>query len=149
MNEQSYRIMSRTWAAVIGALLLVAATVIVWFVIQKMRASTAALGILYDQSPALAAAEVVRRVRFYAWLYGGSLLAIAGWIAWMASRAIRSGRMPPPGSWIIEGQRIHEGGAAVRQGRLLLIFAGVLTLLAGGLFATLWRLAGTVAVRAP
>ena len=40
MNQQSYRVLSRTWAAVIGALLLVVAAVTVWFVIQKMRAST-------------------------------------------------------------------------------------------------------------
>lgn len=144
MNQQSYRVLSRTWAAVIGALLLVVAAVTVWFVIQKMRASTADLGVLYDQSPEQAAVEVVRRVRIYAWLYGGSLLAIAIWIAWMASRVIRTGRMPPPGAWIVQGQRTWEGNAAVKRGKLLGYFAGALAVLSAGLFAALWRLAATV-----
>ncbi len=146
MNQSSYRVLTRAKAAWIGILLLAAAAVIVWFVIQKMRASTADLGVLLDQSPAQATAEVVRRVRIYAWLYGGSLLGIAAWIAWMAMRVIRTERMPPPGSWIIEGQRTYEGSAAARRGRILLYFAGALALLAGGLFVTLWRLAGTVAL---
>lgn len=146
MNQESYRVLSRAKAAWIGVLLLAVAAVIVWFVIQKMRASTADLATLYDQSPGQAAAEVVSRVRFYAWLYGGSLFAIAAWIAWMALRVIRTGRMPPPGSWIIERQRIHEGSAAVRRGKILLVFAGALALLAAGLFATLWRLSLTLIV---
>ena len=72
--------------------------------------------------------EVVRRVHLYAWIYGGSLLAIAAWLAWTALRAIRSQCMPPPGSWIIEGQRTHVGDDAVRRGRILLCCAVVLAL---------------------
>jgi hypothetical protein len=146
MNQQSYRVLSRKLAAVIGALLLAAAAVIVWFVLQKMRASTADLGVLYDQSPEQAAIEVVRRVRIYAWLFGGSLFAIAAWIAWMASRIIRTARMPPPGSWIVEGQRTWEGDTAIKRGRYLGYLAGALALLAVGLFVMLWKVAGSIAV---
>jgi len=146
MKQEPYRVLSRARAAWIGALLLATAAVIVWIAIRQMRASTADLEVLLDQSPEQAVAEVVRRVRLYAWLYGGSLLAIASWIAWMASRAIRTGRMPPPGSWIVEGQRIHEGAAASRRGKILLAIACALALLAVGLFVMLWRLAGTIVV---
>ncbi len=144
MIQESYRVLTRAKAAWIGILLLAAAAVIVWFVIQKMRASTADLGVLLDQSPEQAAAEVVRRVRIYAWLYSGSLFAIALWLAWMASRVIRAGRMPPPGAWIVQGQRTWEGDAAVKRGKFLGYFAGALAVLSAGLFAALWRLAATV-----
>lgn len=145
MTELPYRIISRKTAAWAGALLLAAAVVVVWFVVHNMRASTADLGALFDQSPEQAAAEVVRRVRGFAWLYGGSLLTIAAWIGWIAWRAIRSGRMPPPGSWIIEGQRVHEGAAAAQRGRILLALAAAVAVLAIGLFVTLWRLAAATA----
>lgn len=146
MNQQPYRVISRATAAWIGAVLLAVSALVVWFIIQKMRASTIAFGALYDQSPVDAAREIVRRVHLYAWIYGGSLLAIAAWLAWMASRAIRSQCMPPPGSWIIEGQRTHVGDAALRRGRILLTCAGALALIAVGLFATLWRLAATIEI---
>lgn len=144
MNERPYRIVSRAAAAGIGALLLAVSAIVVWFAIQKMRATTADLTVLYDQAPDQAMLEVVNRVHFYAWLYGGSVLAIALWVAWMATRAIRSQCMPPPGSWIIEGQRSHTGRDAVRRGRILLAIAGALAVLAAGLFAMLWRMAGTI-----
>jgi hypothetical protein len=51
--------------------------------------------------------------------------------------------MPPPGSWIIEGQRIYAGSAARRRGRILLSVAGALALLAAGMFVSLWKLAAT------
>jgi len=146
MNQEPYRVLPRARAAWIGIPLLAAVAVIVWFVIRGMRASTADVGALLDQSPGQAAVEVVRRVRMYAWLYGGSLLGIAVWIAWMASLVIGTAKMPPPGSWIIEGQRTYEGSEAVRRGKILMILAGVLALLAGGLFATLWRLAGSIMI---
>ncbi len=146
MNQETYRVLSRAKAALIGSLLLAAATVSAWFVIQKMRASTADLGVLLDQSPEQAAQEIVRRIRIYAWLYGGSLFAIATWIAWIAMRIIRTARMPPPGSWIVEGQRTWEGDAAIKRGRYLGYFVGALALLAVGLFLMLWTLAGSIAV---
>jgi hypothetical protein len=146
VNQQPYRVISRATAAWIGALLLAMSALVVWFMIQKIRASSVEFGALYDRSPADAAIEVVRRVHLYAWIYGGSLLAIAAWLAWMASRAIRAQCMPPPGSWIIEGQRTHVGDAALRRGRILLACAGVLALIAVGLFAALWRLAATIEI---
>lgn len=146
MIQQPYRVVSRAAAAWIGAVLLAVAALVVWFLIQKMRASSVEFGALYDRSPADAAIEVVRRVHLLAWIYGGSLLAIAAWLGWMASRAIRAQRMPPPGSWIIEGQRTHEGDAALRRGRILLACAAVLALVALGLFGALWRLAATIAI---
>lgn len=146
MNQEPYRVLPRAKAAGFGILLLAAAAVVVWVVIRWMNASTDNMVRLFEQSPEQAATEVVRRVRMYAWLYGGSLFGIAGWTAWIGLRAIRTERMPPPGSWIVEGQRTYEGSVAVRRGKLLLCFAAVLALLAGGLFVTLWRLAGTITV---
>ncbi|MDH4259183.1 MAG: hypothetical protein OEW16_02655 [Gammaproteobacteria bacterium] len=144
MNQRPYRVISRPVAALIGVLLLAVASVVVWFAIQAMRATTIELGLLFEQSPEQAAAQVVQRVRIYALLYGGSLFALATWVAWTALRAIDTARMPPPGSWIIEGQRTHEGPAAVLRGRILLALAGSLMLLAAGLFIVLWRLAAEV-----
>lgn len=146
MNQQRYRVMSRATAASIGVVLLAVAALVVWFLIQKMRAASIEFGALYDRSPGDAAIEVVRRVHRLAWIYGGSLLAIAAWLAWMASRAIRAQCMPPPGSWIIEGQRTWMGDAALRRGRILLACAGALALVALGFFGALWRLAATIAV---
>lgn len=149
MNHEPYRVVPRAKAAGIGIGLLVAAVIVVWFAIRWMSASTVEFERLFEQTPEQAAVEIVRRLRLYAWLYGGSLLGIAAWIAWMAARIVRTQRMPPPGSWIVEGQRTWEGAAAVKRGRILRIVAAALALLAGGLFVTLWRLAGTIAVPGP
>ena len=149
MNHETYRVVPRATAAGIGIGLFAAAAIVVWFAIRWMNASTVEFERLFEQTPEQAALEIVRRLRMYAWLYGGSLLAIAAWIAWMAARIIRTQRMPPPGSWIVEGQRTWEGTAAVKRGRILRIVAAALALLAGGLFVTLWRLAGTIAVPGP
>ena len=148
MNQEPYRVLPRSKAIGLGILLLAASCVVVWFTIRWMNASTDATARLFEQTPEQAATEIVRRLRLYAWLYGGSLLGIATWIAWMALRIIRTARMPPPGSWIVEGQRTWEGGAAIKRGRCLAYFAGVLALLAVGLFVTLWMLAGTIVVPA-
>lgn len=148
MTRESYRVLSRAKAAGIGILLLAAAAAVAWFAIQWMNESKVEFERLFEQTPEQAAREIMYRVRLYAWLYGGSLLAIAAWLAWMATRIIRTARMPPPGSWIIEGQRTWEGDAAVRRGRILKYVAGALALLACGLFTALWVLAGTIAIPA-
>jgi len=148
MNHEPYRVVPKAKAAGIGIGLLVVAAIVVWSAIRWMNASTVEFERLFEQTPEQAAMEIVRRLRLYAWMYGGSLLGIAAWIAWMAARIIRTQRMPPPGSWIVEGQRTWEGGAAIKRGRCLAYFAGVLALLAVGLFVTLWMLAGTIVVPA-
>jgi hypothetical protein len=149
MNQRPYRVISRATAAWIGAALVALAALVVWYLIQKMRAASLEFGALFDQSPVGAAREIVRRLHFYAWVYGGSLLAIAAWLAWIAVRAIRSQSMPPPGSWIIEGQRTHVGDPALRRGRILLYSALAFALIAVGLFVSLWRLAASIEVPGP
>ncbi len=149
MNQRPYRVISRATAAWAGVVLLAAAALVVWYLIQRMRLSSVEFDALFALSEADAARDIVRRVHRYAWIYGGSLLAIAAWLAWIARRAIQSQCMPPPGSWIIEGQRTHVGEVALRRGRFLLAFAGALALLAAGLFVALWRLAATVEVPGP
>ena len=146
MNHEPYRVVPRAKAAGIGVGLLVAAAIVVWSAIRWMNTSTAEFERLFEQTPEQAALEIVRRLRLYAWLYGGSLFAIAAWIGWMAARIIGTQRMPPPGSWIVDGQRTWEGDAAVKRGRILRTVAIALALLACGLFVTLWKLAGTIVV---
>ena len=149
MSQRPYRVISRATAAWAGAALLALAALVVWYLIQRMRASSVEFGALFDQSLGDAAREIVRRVHLYAWIYGGSLLAIAAWLAWIAARAIRSRCMPPPGSWIIDGQRTHVGDAALLRGRILLYSAVALALIAVGLFASLWRLAAMIEIPKP
>jgi hypothetical protein len=144
VNQRPYRIVPRATAAWIGTVLLAVSAYIAWYVIRRINASSADIGALFDQAPEAGALEIVRRLHLYAWIYGGSLLAIASWIAWRATRTIRSQCAPPPGSWIIEGQRTHAGSAAQRRGRILLSIAGALALLAAGMFVSLWRLAATI-----
>ena len=149
MTQDMYRVLSRTRAMGIGVVLLATVAAAVWFAVRWMNASADEFARLFEQTPEQGALEIVRRLRMYAWLYGGSFLAIAAWTAWVATRSIQSGRMPPPGSWIIEGQRTWQGEAAVKRGRILRVVAGVLALLAGGMFLTLWRLAATIAIPGP
>ena len=69
------------------------------------------------------------------WLYGCLLVLVfmlwipAAWIAWFSTRAIRSGQMPPPGTWVIHRTPIRRGPAAVIRGRVLLFLAMVLALI--------------------
>jgi hypothetical protein len=146
MNHEMYRVLPRVRAMAIGIAIVAAATIGAWFAIRWMQESSTEFERLLEQTPEQAALEIVHRLRLYAWLYGGSLLAMAAWIAWMAARIIRTQRLPPPGSWIIEGQRTWEGDAAVKRGKILQIVSVVLALAACGLFAMLWKLAGTIRV---
>ncbi|OHB64968.1 MAG: hypothetical protein A2Y77_09345 [Planctomycetes bacterium RBG_13_62_9] len=51
-------------------------------------------------------------------------------------RAVRSRRMPPPGTRVVRDTRVFEGDAAVARGRLAMAMAGILLVLSlvGGLY---------------
>jgi hypothetical protein len=83
-----------------------------------------------DQDPSGAAHELREALR---WLFSlVPLLLTAGSVPVIRQglAAARSGFLPPPGAWIIAGQRTYAGDAARRRGRLQWI-AGVVMLVAG------------------
>lgn len=56
------------------------------------------------------------------------LFGSAAWLAFSGHRAIRAALMPPPGSWVVQGQQTWVGPAAIRRGQAM-VFASVLLLL--------------------
>jgi threonine/homoserine/homoserine lactone efflux protein len=65
-----------------------------------------------------------------------SLVPVAAYLLWFGWRVVRSGQMPPPGTKVIGDTIAVEGDAAETRGRIIVMLAGVLLLLAlvGGLY---------------
>lgn len=87
---------------------------------------------LEEQEPATALRyiQVILAVIFL------SLVPVAAYLLWFGRRVIRSRQMPPPGTKAIVDTIAIQGDAAETRGRIIVMLAGVLLLLAlvGGLY---------------
>lgn len=71
-------------------------------------------------------------------IYANAVLFLvpAAFLFWYASRALRSGAFPPPGTWVLEGQQVHLGSRA-RLRALIVLAAGACCLAIGGAWIAL------------
>lgn len=91
--------------------------------------------LLVEQVSRIAPERAIDEARFlFRWIMGSVVVmafASAAYLAWYGYRVIKTGRNPPPGSWIIEDQRIATGRRAVYGGYAQL--AAAVLLVAGGI----------------
>jgi hypothetical protein len=141
-DSAGYRVLTRRQLvlglAAVAALLALA----LWLGIRWSEAYAATISRLVQASPEAAAATLERDLRVLAAVNGAAAWAVAGFLVWQGRRALRARMLPPPGSWIVEGQRLRTGREAVAASRLLIFLAGALALLGAGLSVLLWSVAG-------
>ncbi|MGD2081370.1 MAG: hypothetical protein PVF91_00265 [Chromatiales bacterium] len=136
-----YRRLTRrqTAALVIGVLAL--GGLAVWGSAGWADAYTAWMSDLVAASPERAAAELQLHLKVLSVAHCAVGWAVAAFVAWYGYRGLRAASMPPPGAWVMEGQRIREGPQAVRVSKILMALGGAIALLSTGISLTLWRLA--------
>ena len=115
---------------------------VVWLGLAWVESYGDRMSDLIDTDPAQASVRLVRDLRAVAVATALSMLALAVFLASYGVRSLRTGSMPPPGSWIIEGQRIRTGADAISNAKLLLFSSAVICILGIVAAMLLWRLPG-------
>ncbi|HSG64962.1 MAG TPA: hypothetical protein VLD39_08175, partial [Gammaproteobacteria bacterium] len=111
---------TRPQAAAIVAGILALGAVVLWLGLAWVDVYTASFDLLMLTDPEAATAALVLHLKILAILQILPLTAFVGFMIWYCGRAIATQSLPPLGAWIVEGQRINTGAAAVRNARVLL-----------------------------
>jgi hypothetical protein len=140
--DDGYRVIDprdwRVWAVAVPAIVVMG--VLVWAlgsVVQHHVAELQSVAVLDPESAARRAAASLRTV--LAISAGGAFL-VGTYLAWLGVRVWRSGKLPPPGSWIVAGRPVYSGRFAAPIGRLFIALALLLVAAAIGLLWAGWRL---------
>jgi hypothetical protein len=140
--DDGYRVIDprdwRVWAVAVPAIVVMG--VLVWAlgsVVQHYVAELQSVAALDPESAARRAAASLRTV--LAISAGGAFL-VGTYLAWLGVRVWRSGKLPPPGSWIVAGRPVYSGRFAAPIGRLFIALALLLVAAAIGLLWAGWRL---------
>lgn len=136
-----YVVLSKLKVATLIGFVTAIGCVAVWFATDWIESYGRQMSALIESAPERAAAELSGDMRLVAVVQGVSILALSMMMAWYGVRALLSGAMPPPGAWIVEGQRIRTGAAAVRAGWIMLICALIVAALGSTASVAIWRLA--------
>ena len=141
-GPKGHRVVSRRAAALglaitAGCLVLMAWGGLVWSetYLERMAA-------LVASDPEQARLRVARDLRLFAVFQGLTLWGAAALLVRYGYRGLRTASMPPPGAWVLEGQRVLTGPRAVVAAKVLCLLAGVVALLALVVGALIWRIAG-------
>lgn len=145
MQESAqYRVMDRKRFAIVLVVLVSFLAVGVWISLDRIAEYAEQLKNLAATDPAGAAVRATQIMRILAILNGlvlGSLTIMIirhGWSGWRAQA------MPPPGSWILAGQRTWTGESAVRIAKFKIVVGALLGLLAVASSLILWSLGARV-----
>ena len=140
--DDGYRVLDprdwRLWA--VGVPVVVVVGVLVWALgalVQRHVAELQSVAVLDPESAARRAAGSLRTALA---VTVGSVSLVATYLAWLGVRVWRSGRIPPPGSWIIAGRPVYSGRFAAPIGRLFIVLALLLLAAALGLLWAGWHL---------
>lgn len=139
MNEQTMRALPadprfRMQAAGALAVAVVAAAGIGWWFTDWLQATR----LLH---PASAQARLLEAFRWAAGAGAASILVLAAVLWQTASRTLRAGEYPPPGTRVLLPTPVLEGEPALRRARLLRMLAALCLLVAVALLLLAWRVA--------
>ncbi len=143
MNDDEaldYRVIARPRAAAIIAAVAAMGALAVWLGAGWTETYAERMGALFDRDPDQARAALVRDVRIIAVVTAALMLVLAAWLCRYGIKGVRTRAMPPAGSWIVDGQRIWTGDAAVLRAKVMLAASGILLLLGLVAAAMMWRL---------
>ena len=139
-DETDYRVFARAHAAALVVAIAALGALAIWLGTGWIESYAEQMGTLFDREPDLARAMLVRDLRVVAVVTAVLMALMAGWLCRYSARSMRTRVMPPPGSWIVEGQRTWTDDAAVRRAQLLLAASAVVLLLGLVAAAMMWRL---------
>ena len=146
-DSVKYKVIGRKKFALIMVVLLIVVAVGVWVSLDRLAEYGEELEELAVTEPLEAAATVTQLLRNLAILNGLVLSSLAVLIIWHGWSGWRSESMPPPGSWILEGQRIWTGESAVRIAKFKIAVGALLGARAVASTLILWGLQDTVLVQ--
>ena len=144
-----YRVLSRLQALAVVAVLVAFGGIVTWLGLRWMELHFAQLDALQQSSPRAALAAMVIDLKIMALVQILPLTAFSGFMIWYARRAIESQSLPPAGGWVVEGQRISTGAAAIRTARILLGLTALLTLVGAAEIGFVYYIATTLQARIP
>ncbi|NIR29915.1 MAG: hypothetical protein GWN84_11500 [Gammaproteobacteria bacterium] len=128
---EQYRVIKRR-SALIGV--IVAAVVFIPGGLAVIRYTENYLALVERVSRVAPERALEEAMFLFRWIMGSAIVmafASAAYLAWYGYRVIKTERNPPPGSWIIEHQRIATGRRARRGGYAQL--AAAVLLVVGGI----------------
>jgi hypothetical protein len=140
--DDGYRVIDprdwRLWAVAVPAIVVMG--VLVWALGSVVRDHVAELQSVALRDPESATRRAAASLRTVLAVSVGGAFLVAAYLAWLGVRVWRSGRLPPPGSWIVTGRPVYSGRFAAPIGRLFIALALVLVAVAIGLLWMGWRL---------
>jgi hypothetical protein len=140
--DEGYRVVDprdwRVWAVAVPAIVVMG--VLVWALGSVVRHHVAELQSVAILDPASATRRAAASLRAVLAVSVGGAALVAAYLAWLGVRVWRSGRLPPPGSWIVAGRPVYSGRFAAPIGRLFIALAVLLVAAAVGLLWAGWRL---------
>jgi len=114
----------RNWRvrlAALAALALILA--LAWTLAIAVREHLATLRTVAEIDPAAAARRAGSFLRaMFALLAAGNTI-VAAYLLWLGVRVAATGKLPPPGAWIVKGRRVYEGRFARRIGQIFVALA--------------------------
>lgn len=141
METSEYRIIPRRRAVFFAVLLLLVLASVVWIATGWVEDYERYITELQAVSREEALSVLRNHVRIFALGQAAPIWVLACFLIWQSYRAIGTQSLPPLGSWIIEGQRIRSGTAAVRIAWLTIALAVLLVTASTGTAIVTWNLA--------
>jgi hypothetical protein len=132
-----YRIMSKRSLVWIIILVSVASAVAMFVVRSWVQTYLLQVARISVTNPAVALEQLVFLVQTVFGSMTVALMAMSAFVGWYGFRILRSGHVPPPGAWLLEGKKVATGAAAERAAKLhmfvcaLLATAGIVTFALG------------------
>jgi len=121
--------------------LIVCAAIAAFGAEELLDGYAARIAAVQATSPDEAAAMLANDIRIFAAVQLIVVIALSLWLAHYGWRVLRSGAIPPPGSWIVAGQHIRLGESAVLAGWLAIAGAVLVASLSCGIAVFAWRIA--------
>jgi hypothetical protein len=137
-----YRVIEKKKAVALVAIGFCVGALIIWIGMGWVDAFSERMSDLVRAAPEKASAQLAKYLRIGAVLNSLLIIGVAFFASWYGFRGIRTESMPPVGSWIVEGQRVHKGPKAIMISKLMVAVSVLMALLAVAGAFILWRLAG-------
>jgi len=141
MTDHYREIDPRDWRVRVVALAAVGLLLaLLWALVLAVREHVATLKAVAATDPGDAARRAGSFLRTMIALLAAGNVVVAAYLSWVGARVVTSGKLPPPGSWIVKGRRIYEGRLARRIGQSFVVLAVVIVAASAGMVWLGWRL---------
>jgi hypothetical protein len=141
MTDHYREIDPRDWRVRVVALAAVGLLLaLLWALVLAVRDHVATLKAVAATDPGDAARRAGFFLRRMIALLAAGNVVVAAYLSWVGARVVASGKLPPPGSWIVKGRRIYEGRLARRIGQSFVVLAVVIVAASAGMVWLGWRL---------